>query len=177
MRIHQEITSFLGRLLAPATTSPEGLSSRDGIRPTTPGDPSSNRGRSEPGTSPLLPADNTQGTDRVTLSAQATAFANTLVSGPSLRQDVPPVALPATRQLTTGSQFLTSETIDAERAVKALVPVVSNDQSLFRQQPSVTQQDRETPETRRLVRATYGFPQTDEPDQVTRSGTFIKIRV
>jgi hypothetical protein len=176
MRIHQEITSFLGRLLAPATTSPEGVSSQDGIRPT-PGDPSSKRGRSEPGTSPLLPGDNTRSTDKVTLSAQATAFANALVSGSSLRQDVPPVALPTTRQLTTGSQYLTPVTTDAESAVKALVPVVSNDHSLFRQQPAVTQQDRETPETRRQVRATYGFPQTDEPDQVTRSGTFIKIRV
>jgi len=176
MRIHHEITSFLGRLLAPATTSSKGLSSRDGIRPTL-GDPPSNRGPSEPGRSPLLPADNTQGPDRVTLSAQATAFADELVSGSSLRQDVPPVALPATRQLTTESQFLTSETTDAESAIKALVPVVSNDRYLFRQQPSATQQDRETPETRRLVRATYGFPQTDEPDQVTRSGSLIKIRV
>jgi hypothetical protein len=176
MRIHHEITSFLGRLLAPATTSSEGLSSRDGIRPT-PGNPSSNRGPSEPGRSPLRPADHTQGTDRVTLSAQATAFADALVSGSSLRQDVPPVALPATRQLTTESQFLTSETTEAETAVKALVPVASNDRSLFRQQPAVTQQDRETPETRRLVRATYGFPQTDEPDQVTRSGSLVKIRV
>jgi hypothetical protein len=87
------------------------------------------------------------------------------------------VALPATRQLTTESQFLTSETTEAETAVKALVPVASNDRSLFRQQPAVTQQDRETPETRRLVRATYGFPQTDEPDQVTRSGSLVKIRV
>jgi hypothetical protein len=163
MRIPRQITDFLGSLFAPANREPRS--------------PGTSILEDTPKSSASFHTDQSGSkADRISLSTHARAAAEALASPASPRLDVPSVALPDTTSHATDSYHAAGYTGNAEESVKALVPVTAS-APVFSQQATDAAQGRETPETRRMVRAVYGYPQASEPRESISSGAGIRIRV
>jgi hypothetical protein len=162
MRIPRELTEYLGSLFGPQNTTSANRSSAKAE--------DSFSGRFSP-----ADVDTSEKTfDRVTLSNDAVAAAATLASPTSLRKDIPPVAIPAPNPHPADLEQ-TADRNDGLVSIRALAPVTDG-AGTPRQQEEAATMERETPETRRLVRRVYGSSQAPEKDQVLQSDNRIRIR-
>ena len=161
MRIAHELTQFLGNFFSPKNSSPAGR----------------NSSRTEETQSPsqISVKVETSGVthDRVTFSNDAVAAATALASPTSLRQDLPPVLIPVQNSSAEPQPALSRDR--AMVPVQSVAPVADSEQAP-RQREAVRAEDRETPETRRLVRKAYGFPQDPANGQDLQYGKRIRIR-
>ncbi|MEZ4598825.1 MAG: hypothetical protein R2940_03430 [Syntrophotaleaceae bacterium] len=161
MHIPRELTEFFGSFFSPKNASA----------------PNRNSAKTDETLSKRLSSAkvDTSGStyDRVTFSNDAVAAAGAL-SFPTLpRQDLPPVLMPAPNPPAEGEPALTREL--AMAPVQSVAPVADGEQAPPQREPARAE-DRETPETRRLVRKAYGFPQSAENVQTLQSENRIRIR-